>query len=181
MQLYVIRHAQSENNARWAQSGSDSERLADPPLTSLGVQQAQRLAQFLALGEGAGDGERDPFNHRGFGLTHLYCSLMQRAVHTADILAETLALQPQGWAEIHERGGIYEQDPQTGARVGLPGLDLANGARAAKPSCPEWCGTAGAPRVAVGAWCPAVISATTLRTIAAMSGAVGVLMVEVIS
>jgi len=125
MQLYVIRHAQSENNARWAQSRSDNGRSPDPLLTDVGVRQARRLAQFLAQGDGAGDGERDPFNHQGFGLTHLYCSLMQRAVHTADILAEGLNLQPRGWAEIHERGGIYEQDPQTGERVGLPGLDRA--------------------------------------------------------
>jgi len=68
------------------------------------------------------------------------------------------------------------------AAVGLPGLDLADGCVAAKPSCPGWCGDeAGAARVAVVPWCPAVISATTLRTIAAMSGGVGVLMVEVIS
>ena len=44
MQLYIIRHAQSYNNALtdW------TERVSDPPLTELGEQQADLLAAYLA-------------------------------------------------------------------------------------------------------------------------------------
>ena len=44
MTLFLIRHAQSANNALYDSSGSTIGRVEDPELTSLGVRQAQILA-----------------------------------------------------------------------------------------------------------------------------------------
>ncbi len=124
MQLYFIRHAQSENNLLWAQTGSHEGRNEDPNLTPLGRLQAEALAQHL---RGPDHGATtlaagyDAQNIYGFGLTHLYCSLMVRAVQTGQIVARALGLPLVGWPEIHEAGGIHLQDPQTGELAGLPG------------------------------------------------------------
>ncbi|HBG59948.1 MAG TPA: histidine phosphatase family protein, partial [Anaerolineaceae bacterium] len=50
MQLYYIRHAQSENNAILERNGYKSEegRHADPQITTMGFEQAKLLAEFLA-------------------------------------------------------------------------------------------------------------------------------------
>ena len=46
MELYIIRHAQSSNNAL----ADERERVCDPHLTELGRQQAELLAAHLAAG-----------------------------------------------------------------------------------------------------------------------------------
>ena len=47
MQLYLIRHGQSTNNARWeAQENYDTYRSSDPTLTEKGIRQAELLADF---------------------------------------------------------------------------------------------------------------------------------------
>ena len=48
MQLYFIRHGQSENNLLWDQTRSDTGRVGDPELTSNGQLQANLVAQYLA-------------------------------------------------------------------------------------------------------------------------------------
>lgn len=129
MQLYFIRHAQSENNLLWAQTGSHEGRSDDPDLTPVGRRQAKALAEFLRSQEQAKDPlgeptltvEYDAQNVYGFGLTHLYCSLMVRAIETGQVVASTLDLPLVGWPEIHETGGIHHKDPVTGELVGLPG------------------------------------------------------------
>jgi 2,3-bisphosphoglycerate-dependent phosphoglycerate mutase len=109
MQLYLIRHGQSTNNARWeTQDGVLAPRSSDPPLTEIGVRQAQVLAELLAVSKpGEEDFWRDPQNRLGFKLTHIYSSLMHRAVHTASIIADRLNLPLVGLPEAHEVGGIY--------------------------------------------------------------------------
>ncbi|MCB9419090.1 MAG: histidine phosphatase family protein [Ardenticatenaceae bacterium] len=122
MQLYIIRHAQSENNLLWQQTGSSDGRLPDPALTEKGHEQARLVAQFLA--QPASDvpaPERD--NRDGFSLTHLYCSLMERAVLTGTYIAQATGLPLKGLVEIHEWGGIYHKDETNGERIGLPGPD----------------------------------------------------------
>ncbi len=122
MQLYIIRHAQSVNNALWAETGGPDGRLPDPPLTDLGHQQAQRLAQHLAAAN-----TDLAFDYQGsqyrtdYDLTHLYSSLMLRAVQTGHYLAEALNMPLHAWEIVHEWGGIYEHDPVTGEPRGLPG------------------------------------------------------------
>ncbi len=71
MNLYLIRHGQSEGNV----SGIKG---LDPPMTGLGHQQIQRTAEVL---------------HK-IGMTHLYCSPLIRAMQTAQTFREQLHLEP---------------------------------------------------------------------------------------
>jgi len=136
MQLYFIRHGQSANNALWSANGSGEGRSDDPGLTEVGRRQAAHAADFLACGRGKhrmegseagddGDGSsaKDVYgtNFHGFHLTHLYSSLMLRAVETGSIIAERIGLPLLGWIDIHECGGVYLDVPESGGRVGRPG------------------------------------------------------------
>jgi 2,3-bisphosphoglycerate-dependent phosphoglycerate mutase len=120
VQLYFIRHAQSANNKLYEETGSWDGRDSDPELTALGHQQARLLAEHLACANGEGPG-RDFINRRGFGLTQLYTSLMVRAVATGVYLAEALGLPLQAWEDLHEVGGIFSIDTETGEHIGQPG------------------------------------------------------------
>ncbi len=121
MQLYIIRHAQSYNNALtdW------TERVSDPPLTELGERQADRLAEYLAStpeetdepGSGA-----HYVNRTGFRFTRLFTSAMRRSLQTAAPIGEAIGLQPEVWVDIHETGGVF-LDYHEGR--GLPGLKRA--------------------------------------------------------
>lgn len=91
MELYLIRHGQSINNAL----ADRKERLCDPPLTELGWRQSERLAEHLA-------DER-----RGYGITRLYTSPMWRALQTASLVGRALGLPVEVWIDVHERGGVY--------------------------------------------------------------------------
>ena len=120
MQLYFIRHAQSANNQLYEETGSWDGRDCDPELTQLGHQQAQRLAEHLECATVEAPG-RDFINRRSFGLTHLYSSLMVRALDTKAYLAAALNLPLQVWEDLHEIGGIFTIDGETGAYIGQPG------------------------------------------------------------
>ncbi len=122
MQLYFIRHAQSANNALYAETGASLGRSPDPPLSAVGVRQLPHLAALLAHGDPAAAAPRnDPGNRRGFNLTHIYTSLMERAILTASAIAEATGLPVTGWLDVHEHGGIFEIDPESEERRGLPG------------------------------------------------------------
>lgn len=108
MQLYFIRHGQSSNNALWDATGAAKGRSADPELTAIGKQQARLLADYLAQG-----GNR-------FSITHLYTSLMIRSIETALAVAKTLGLPVAAWEDVHETGGIFEEQ-EDGTPIGLPG------------------------------------------------------------
>jgi len=126
MQLYFIRHAQSTNNALWAQTGAEVGRDHDPEITELGRRQARLIADELSrpLSPAALNGH-DPQNRAGFGLTHLYTSLMVRAVVTGQVLAETLNLPLRASPDLHECGGLYLDHATTGEPVGRPGPNRA--------------------------------------------------------
>jgi len=126
VQFYFIRHAQSENNLLWQRTGSSKERSEDPGLTAVGRQQAHLVAQYLRGPDPpmAAQG-RNPQNVAGFGLTHLYSSLMVRAVATGTIIARVLGLPLVAWEEAHETGGIYRRDEQTDERIGQAGHNRA--------------------------------------------------------
>lgn len=87
------------------------------------------MADFLASSHtevgaaGTNQEQSDAHNRHGFGLTHLYCSLMVRAIVTGTYISRALDLPLVAWPEIHERGGIYERHPETNERVGLPGAN----------------------------------------------------------
>jgi len=122
MQFYFIRHGQSENNALWMSTNSHEGRNEDPGLTEVGRRQAEFLAQFLSQPASASS---DLQNVAGFGITHLYTSLMVRAVATGTIIANALDLPLVAWEDLHEWGGIYLRDEQTDERTGLPGRNRA--------------------------------------------------------
>ena len=118
MQLYFIRHGQSVNNAGWGEL--DYKEHPDPALTEIGIQQAQILADFLEMNQPIMKYEGwDPTNRYGYGITHLYASLMERAVHTASHTADRLKIPFEAW-DIHESGGIFGRDEEMKLK-GLPG------------------------------------------------------------
>jgi 2,3-bisphosphoglycerate-dependent phosphoglycerate mutase len=126
MQFYFIRHGQSENNQLWAETGSLDGRSDDPELTPLGLEQAERLARFLSRPGGSMPAQGyDAQNVAGFGLTHLYCSLMVRAVATGTIVARALSLPLVAWVDAHEVGGMHRAGEQPDERIGLPGPNRA--------------------------------------------------------
>ncbi|MCA9932421.1 MAG: histidine phosphatase family protein [Ardenticatenaceae bacterium] len=123
----MIRHAQSENNALWARTESSNGRSPDPLLTETGQQQAEHLARYIANhGNGTAVSERGQQHNRdGYHFTHLYTSLMQRAIATGSAIAAQTNLPLVVWEIVHEFGGIYEQDHETDERIGLPGPNRA--------------------------------------------------------
>jgi 2,3-bisphosphoglycerate-dependent phosphoglycerate mutase len=120
MQLYFIRHAQSANNKLYEETGAWNGRDTDPELTDLGHEQARRLAEHVACANGETLG-RDYANRGRFGFTHLYSSLMVRALATSSYLATALNLPLVVWEDLHEAGGIFVIDDETGERIGQPG------------------------------------------------------------
>lgn len=110
MELYLIRHGQSVNNALME---DQYLRVADPELTDIGKLQAQRLAEYLATALNHDALVRhqpdapERQQHHAYGLTHLYCSAMHRALQTAQPIAQALGVPTRVWLDIHEHGGIY--------------------------------------------------------------------------
>ena len=109
MELYFIRHGQSENNALYGAEDYDmGNRRSDPKLTDLGRNQAQLAADFFLRGAKSAPIQRKGFqNRKEYGLTHIYCSLMERAVQTGSIIAQTLDVPLFGVPDLHEVGGVY--------------------------------------------------------------------------
>lgn len=124
MRLYLIRHGQSFNNYH---EGSETvQRVSDPPLTEVGVQQAAHLAQHLMT-------HSDPFPvfdpslvawEGHFQLTRIWVSPMMRALQTALPLATATRIAPEVWDDIHEVGGIWLDDGN-GGYVGHAGMSRA--------------------------------------------------------
>ena len=122
MQLYFIRHGESTNNALYAQTNDyHGLRTTDPELTERGQRQATLLATHLTRPFGDLAFFEDYQNHHGFGLTHIYCSLMVRAIDTALPTATQLGLPLKTLPTIHEYGGIFEFEG-TEKRIGHAGL-----------------------------------------------------------
>lgn len=119
MRLYLIRHAQSANNAIYARTGSYQGAVLDPDITDIGHQQAQRLAQLLADESAESRPSLSP-NGMGFGLTHLYCSLMTRTIQTATYIAQARGMKLMALDNTFERGGLYKRN-EDGIRVGSLG------------------------------------------------------------
>ena len=119
MEFYFIRHGQSVNNAGW--SDPDYKESPDPALTEIGKEQARLLAEFLKKNQTiTSDKTWNSQNRYGFGLTHIYTSLMERAAFTAAPIAQALDIPLIAWKEIHEEGGIYSRGDKTNV-LGLPG------------------------------------------------------------
>ena len=118
MDLFLIRHGESTNNAL----ADVSQRVADPELTALGRAQAGQVAAYLAKGLHLAPAERAedrPFFDR------LYCSPMIRTLHTAQAIGQAMELRSEIWVAIHEMGGIYLDHGGERGVVGYPGLTRA--------------------------------------------------------
>jgi 2,3-bisphosphoglycerate-dependent phosphoglycerate mutase len=122
MELYIIRHAQSENNALWARTGSSIGRVPDPLLTETGQQQARCLAEHIST-HWQETTEEDLHNRNGYHFTHLYTSFMLRSIITGSVLAERVNLPLVAWEIIHEMGGMFDHKVETDERIGIPGPD----------------------------------------------------------
>ena len=90
VKLLLIRHAQSQNNVIEDRPDYAQARQPDPPLTAHGHASARQFAQDADLG----------------GVTHLYTSLMLRAVQTAAPIAARLKLPAHGLEQAYEYGGL---------------------------------------------------------------------------
>jgi 2,3-bisphosphoglycerate-dependent phosphoglycerate mutase len=112
MQLYFIRHGQSINNANW--ENPEYTEHPDPHLTEIGLEQAEHLARYLKDKQQiTNDKAWNIQNQHGFGFTHIYASLMERAVATAAPSVRALKDVPfSAWPEIHEEGGIYAREKE---------------------------------------------------------------------
>ncbi len=124
LQVYFIRHAQSTNNVVMEETGYDDylyERTPEPDITALGQAQAQLLGEYIA--RPSAETAYDPQNRVGFGLTHLYCSLMIRSIKTGQAVAEKTGLPLVAWPDVHETGGLFDVKRENGEPVffGVPG------------------------------------------------------------
>jgi 2,3-bisphosphoglycerate-dependent phosphoglycerate mutase len=117
MELCIVRHGQSTNNALT----DPQDRLCDPPLTELGWLQAEIVAQHLATGSRLTLWEEGSSNQQGFGITRLCCSPMWRALQTAQYIGRALKSAPEVWIDLHEHGGIFLDHGEAEGVVGYPG------------------------------------------------------------
>ena len=100
MELYLIRHAQSVNNALSVQ-----DRVEDPPLTDIGHQQCKHLAKWIP----------------SLKLSRLVTSPFLRALQTADHIGRSVILTPEVRIDLHEQGGCVS-GPTRDDFVGQPGM-----------------------------------------------------------
>ena len=115
MQLFIVRHGESGNNALV----DSSKRTKDPKLTEKGEEQIVHVGRFMAAGGHLSAAERaagDPV------LDKLYCSPMWRCLRTAQPIGEETGLVPEVWIDIHESGGIYLDHGDERGVVGYPGM-----------------------------------------------------------
>ncbi len=129
MRLLLIRHGQSGNNLLFEQTGGAAGRHPDTPLTELGHVQAEKTAAYLASA---------PVD-LPWRVTHLYTSLMTRAVQTARPIADALDLPLLPLAEAYEVGGPFDEDEQTGGRSAHPGaVRAALATISGRLELPDW-------------------------------------------
>ena len=86
MQLYLIRHAESENNARPA-----DQRVEDPSITTVGRRQAEHLATWA----------------RSLEIDALITSPFLRTLQTTRAIIEAAEQPVAVWHNVFERGGCY--------------------------------------------------------------------------
>lgn len=110
MHLYLIRHAESENNA--LTPDAVHRRKVDPALTTLGCQQRDLLAEQLATGM--------QMDGQPYAISRLYTSAMYRSLLTAEPVAAALGLAPRVWPDLHEKYGMYLR--RNGHDIGFGGL-----------------------------------------------------------
>ena len=122
MQLYLVRHGQSFNNAL----SSDVGRKDDPELTDVGVKQAELVAKHFSeannIDEYASLDANDPARKQAipYEITHLYCSPMKRALQTAKPISQALNLKQEVHLDVYEFGGVFLE--RNGVTTALGGM-----------------------------------------------------------
>jgi 2,3-bisphosphoglycerate-dependent phosphoglycerate mutase len=111
-QLILIRHAQSENNAK-----DEAERVPDPGITKLGREQAEHLVSCF---------------HR-MEPDLVYCSPFLRTIQTLKPAVDTIGATPVIHPYIYEQGGCYAGH-LVGERKPQPGMSR----REIAELCPGW-------------------------------------------
>jgi len=102
MQLYLIRHAESENNAR-----PGHLRVEDPSITTIGKMQAGHLAEWT----------------KTLSADFLITSPFLRTIQTTQAVAGMNPMPVSVWHNVFERGGCYRGFGDD-AREGGPGLGV---------------------------------------------------------
>ncbi len=116
MELYIIRHAESENNA-----GPEDERTEDPSLSPLGYQQAECLVNRI----------------RHLRPTRILVSPFLRTLETIEPYIRKTGQVTEAWIDIHEQGGVmagvgednYEGRPgmkRSEIELKIPGIQIGN-------------------------------------------------------
>lgn len=101
MQLFLIRHAESENNAR-----PPYQRVEDPSITAVGRLQAESLGRWI----------------RALRTDVLVTSPFRRTLQTSRMMVDGSGpAELMVWHDVFERGGCYAGHPDIGVR-GCPGL-----------------------------------------------------------
>ena len=88
--VYLVRHAQSANNAL-----PECERVSDPGLTEIGHQQSQKLADWV----------------RQLDSPRIYCSAFRRSLETTAAIHQAANWKPTIRADLFEKGGCYAGYP----------------------------------------------------------------------
>lgn len=112
MKLYIIRHAQSQNNAL-----PTSQRVPDAPLTELGLSQAQHLTQWA---------QRTQFHE-------LLTSPFRRTLQTSQLIYAASDANWLTWTQLHEQGGCVSGIDEASFQ-GEPGM-TAESIRQEFPGC----------------------------------------------
>ena len=122
MELYIIRHGQSSNNAS---EETGTPRVCEPPLTEAGRRQAALVGERFRTLDWARVHHYEAEDKVTQGLTRLYASPMLRTLETAEAIRRTTGLIPHVWIDIHEVGGVWLDHGDGRGPVGLPGLGRA--------------------------------------------------------
>jgi broad specificity phosphatase PhoE len=122
VELYLIRHGQSSNNA---DEETGKPRVSEPPLTEVGREQARRVAERLKSLEWARVSYDEAGAKRGQRLTRLYASPMLRTLETAEAIRRATGLVPHVWIDAHEAGGVWLDSGDGQGPVGMSGLGRA--------------------------------------------------------
>ena len=118
LRVVIIRHGQSVNNVLLESSYSSfaGGRVPDAALTTAGLAQAAATGEALARAQLS----------LPTPISLLYCSAMDRALHTAAIVGDRLGLQPLVWPALHEVGGSFANTLDEKGRLigyeGVPGM-----------------------------------------------------------
>ncbi len=109
--LYLVRHAESQNNAL-----PEHQRVSDPPLTDLGLQQAEKLGARL---------HRESQN--GSTPEVILTSPFLRTMKTIHPASTRLSQSPVIWSNLYEAGGCYEGHipGQTSGKPGMTRSDIS--------------------------------------------------------